>query len=137
MSYRLAAHARAALLLASVLTVFAGCGEDDDRAGSISLQDWVHQFDAVCEAVTVRLEGLGPGMSDAELAAFTVGSVTTLGALPPPDEQADIAATLLDDIEAGQQPGLDQATIDELDERILTAMTTLGISDTCIGGIPG
>ena len=47
------------------------------------------------------------------------------------------AAGLLDDIEASQQPDLDQTAIDELDSRILDAMTTLGVSDTCVGGVPG
>jgi hypothetical protein len=53
------------------------------------------------------------------------------------DERADVATGLLADIESSSRPGLDRIAIDELDERILTAMTTLDVSDTCIGGTPG
>jgi hypothetical protein len=114
-----------------------GCGVDDDGAGTVRVEEWVHQFDTVCTALAARLDELGPDMSDAAFVAFTIGSVTTLGALPPPDEHADVAAGLLDDIEASQQPDLDQIAVDELDSRILDAMTTLGVSDACIGGTPG
>jgi hypothetical protein len=120
----------------AVIASVSGCGNDDDGAGTVSVEDWVHQFDTVCTALAARLDELGPAMTEAEFAAFTVGSVTTLSALPPPAEHADVAAGLLDDIEASQQPDLEQTAIDELDIRILDAMTTLGVSDTCIGGAP-
>jgi len=127
------------LLVGGVLiSSVSGCGsDDDDGAGTVEIEEWVHQFDTVCTALAARLDLLAPAMTEAEFAAFTVGSVTTLSALPPPDEHADVAAGLLDDIEASQQPDLDQTAIDELDSRILDAMTTLGVSDTCVGGVPG
>jgi len=121
----------------AVIASVSGCGSDDDPAATVEIEEWVHQFDTVCTALAARLDELGPAMTEAEFVAFTVGSVTTLSALPPPDEQADVAAGLLDDIEASQQPNLGQTTIDELDSRILDAMTTLGVSDACISGVPG
>lgn len=138
MSRRPARRVGAALLVVGMLSASAACGGDDDtRADSVPLEEWVQQFDAVCEAITNRLDDLGRGMTADEFAAFTAGSVTTFRALRPPDEHADVAAGLLDDIELGQQPGLGQDDIDAIDARVLAALTTLGVSGACAGDVPG
>ena len=125
------------LVAARAFSAFVGCGGTDDRPTSVPLDEWVGQFDAVCEAVAARLGENGSGLSDAEFAAFTAGAVTVLRTLRPPDEHADVAAELLADMESSQGADVDQVAIDEIDGRILSAMTTLGVSDTCIGGDPG
>jgi len=128
----------ACLLLLGVIA--AACSDGTDSAvetDTVTLAEWVDRFDRACIGTADTLSESHTAMSDAEFAAFNTGALTALGALKPPDEKADIAQRLLDDMRASHQPGLDDDHVAVLDQRVFDAMTELGISDQCIGGVPG
>ncbi|MDH4146794.1 MAG: hypothetical protein OEY23_16670 [Acidimicrobiia bacterium] len=133
------AFARFAACLLPVAVLAAACGDDSDSSGgnTVSLAEWVDQFDRACIAATHALSNTASSMSDAELAAFNEGAFTTLAALKPPADKADIAAGLVDDLRNSLQPGLDEDQIAALDQQVLQAMTELGVSEECTGGAPG
>jgi hypothetical protein len=56
-------------------------------------------------------------MTAAPLAAFPLGSMTALDAMPPASEMADTAAQLVDDVRAAQHPDVDDPTAEQLDGR--------------------
>ena len=148
---------RAAIVLVTLGVLVAGCGSADPsdatpptssapastvgsvadgRPDLVTLSQWVHQFDEVCVGIGASEGAAGSAMSDIERTAFTAGAVAVLRALRPPDEMADTAAELLDLIEAGQQPDVDDAAMADIDQQLLATMHTLGVSDECVGGAP-
>lgn len=136
------ARRRGALgVLGGLAMIVVGCGDDNGDAAAasdtVTLDEWVDQFDRACIAVAQTLSDAAPSMSDAEFAAFNAGAFSVLAALEPPDERTETAATLLDDLRSSQQVGLSEDQLAALDQRILRAMTDLGISEQCIGGVPG
>ena len=134
------AFARFAACLVPMAALAAACGNDTNSAGAadtVSLAEWVDQFDRACIAATRALSDAASSISDAEFTAFNEGAFTTLAALKPPDDKADTAAGLVDDLRSSLQPGLDEDQLAALDQRVLQAMTDLGISEECTGGAPG
>jgi hypothetical protein len=134
-------HPAAIVVLGVVAVLAVGCGDDSNDAAdsrdTVTLGEWVEQFDRACIAAARALSDAAPPMSDAEFAAFNAGAFTILGALKPPDDKTDTAAGLLDDLRSSQEPGLDEDQLAAIDQRVLQAMTDLGISEQCTGGVPG
>lgn len=134
------AFARFVACVIPLAVLLAGCGDDSDSADgadTVSLAEWVDQFDRACIAATHALSNTASSMSDAELAAFNEGAFTILATLKPPADKADIAAGLVDDLRNSLQPGLDEDQIAALDQQVLQAMTELGVSEECTGGPAG
>jgi hypothetical protein len=84
---------RAATVLLGMVAVLAvGCSDDSENAAAsrdtVTLDQWVEQFDRACIAASRSLSDVAPSMNDAEFAAFNEGAFTILGALKPPDDKA-------------------------------------------------
>jgi len=109
------------------------CGEDDD---SIPLSQWVAEFDQKCAETIAVLSD--PDLSEAEFREISDAAIDEMRAIGEPDEMADVAADLLDAI-AANDDGTErtQSEIDALDQQALAAMTSLGVSESCIGGPQG
>jgi hypothetical protein len=109
------------------------CGGDED---TIPLTEWVAEFDQKCVETIEALAD--PDLSEAEFAEISDAAIDEMRAIGEPDEMADTAAELLDAI-AANADGIErtQSEIDALDQQALTAMTSLGVSDACIGGPQG
>ena len=118
-----------ALTLAGV-----ACGDDDDD--SIPLSQWVAEFDQKCVETMAALSD--PDLSDAEFREISDTAIAEMRAIGEPGEMADVAAGLLNTI-AANDDGAErtQSEIDALDQQALAAMTSLGVSDSCIGGPQG
>ena len=117
-----------ALVLAGV-----ACSDDDD---SIPLAQWVAEFDQTCvETIDALSE---PNLSEAEFQEISDAAIEEMLAIGEPDEMADVAAGLLD-VMATNGDGIERtpSEIDALDQQALAAMTSLGVSDSCIGGPQG
>ena len=109
------------------------CGGDED---TIPLADWVADFDQKCVETITELSD--PSLTQAEFEEISNAAIEEMRAIPEPDEMADTAAQLLDAIEASTDSAeRTQDEIDALDQQVLTAMTSLGVSDACIGGPQG
>lgn len=110
------------------------CGNDDDD--SIPLSQWVAEFDQKCVETMAALSD--PDLSDAEFREISDTAIAEMRAIGEPDEMADVAAGLLNTI-AANDDGTErtQSEIDALDQQALAAMTSLGVSDSCIGGPQG
>ena len=109
------------------------CSDDDD---SIPLAQWVAEFDQKCVETMAALSD--PDLSDAEFREISDTAIAGMRAIGEPDEMADVAAGLLNAI-AANDDGAErtQSEIDALDQQALAAMTSLGVSDSCIGGPQG
>ena len=119
------------------LTMFAftavACGGGED---AIPLADWVADFDQKCVETITKLSD--PSLTQAEFEEIGDAAIEEMRAISEPDELADTAAELLDAIEASTETTeRTQDEIDALDQQVLTAMTSLGVSDACIGGPQG
>lgn len=111
----------------------AGCGDDGDE--SITLAEWVEEFDRICVDVVGRV---GPDTSDEEFRRISEDALDEMRALGEPTEGAEEAATLLEVIERttlDDEISGEQAA--ELDRRFLAAATAVGLSDECLGGPAG
>lgn len=119
--------------LGALTLVGVGCGDDDD---AIPLSQWVAEFDKKCVETITALSD--PALSEAEFREISDAAIDEMRAIGEPDEMADVAAGLLDAI-AANDDGTErtQSEIDALDQRALEAMTSLGVSDSCIGGPQG
>jgi len=117
-----------ALVLAGV-----ACSDDDD---TVPLAEWVVEFDQKCVETVAALSE--PGLSEAEFREISDAAVEEMRAIGEPDEMVNTAAGLLDAI-ATNADGIErtQSEIDALDQQVLAAMTSLGVSDACIGGPQG
>jgi hypothetical protein len=109
------------------------CSDDED---TIPLTEWVAEFDQVCVETVAALSD--PDLSEAEFAEVSDAAIDEMRAIGEPDEMADTAAGLLDAI-AANADGIErtQSEIGELDQQAFAAMTSLGVSDACIGGPQG
>jgi hypothetical protein len=117
-----------ALILAGV-----ACSDDDD---SIPLTQWVSEFDQTCVETIAALSN--PDLSEAEFQEISDAAIEEMRAIGEPDEMADVAAGLLDVMATnGDEIERTQSEIDALDQQAFAAMTSLGISDSCIGGPQG
>lgn len=109
------------------------CGGDED---TIPLADWVADFDQKCVETIAELSD--PSLTQAEYEEISDAAIAEMRAISEPAEMADTAAQLLDAIEAStESTERTQDEIDALDQQVLTAMTSLGVSDACIGGPQG
>ena len=109
------------------------CGGDED---TIPLADWVADFDEMCVETIAELSD--PSLTQAQYEEISDAAIAEMRAISEPDEMADTAAELLDAIEASTDSvERTQDEIDALDQQVLTAMTSLGVSDACIGGPQG
>lgn len=120
------------------LTMFAftgvACGGGGEDA--IPLADWVADFDQKCVETITKLSD--PSLTQAEFEEIGDTAIEEMRAISEPDELADTAAELLDAIQASTDSAeRTQDEIDALDQQVLTAMTSLGVSDACIGGPQG
>ena len=120
-------------LLFVMLLVLSSCSDDDD---TIPLTQWVSEFDQKCVETVAALSD--PDLSEDEFRAISDTAIDEMRAISEPDEMADTAAGLLDAI-AANTDGIErtQSEIDALDQQALAAMTSLGVSDSCIGGPQG
>ena len=116
-----------------LLAVGAGACSDDDGDETVALADWVAQFDETCVDTMAKLSD--PALTEEEWASISDTAITEMRALPAPDEMTDTVAQLLDAIEASSDSAerSDQEA-EILDQQVLSAMTTLGVSDACIHG---
>lgn len=122
-----------AVLLASPAAAGA-CGDGD--SDTIPVAEWVAQFDVVCVDTAERLSA--PGLSGAEWDRISGAAMLEMRAVPEPDEMAETASDLLDAIEeSSERTERTDDEINALDGRVVTAATELGVSDECIGGVPG
>ena len=118
-----------------VAAAFAGCGSDSDE-GTIPVSDWVAEFDRQCVEIGAELSN--PQLTDEQFLAISERGVAEMRAIGTPDEMDAEAETLLTVLETTTaDTTLDDETISNLDQQFLNAATVLGISDACIGGLPG
>ena len=129
-THRLAMTGAAVLLSLGL----SACGDDDAEAATLPLEEWVDAFDAKCVELA---EQVTPETTDEEFAAVSEQALAEMRELPPPDEKADVTAELLDIIEESSDLDVDEADIEELDSRAMDALTELGVSVACIGGVDG
>jgi len=123
---------RLAGLTTLIFTAIA-CGGDED---TIPLADWVADFDQKCVEIIAELSD--PSLTQAQYEEISDAAIAEMRAISEPDEMADTAAQLLDAIEAStESTERTQDEFDALDQRVLTTMTSLGVSDACIGGPQG
>jgi hypothetical protein len=113
---------------------FVACGDDDDGDATIPLSEWVGEFDQMCVEVQGKLTA---ETTDQEFHEINDAALAQMRALAPPDEMAETATELLNVIECGPDQNLDDATIEDLDQPALAALTSLGVSQECTGGVPG
>ena len=97
------------------------CGDADTHTNTTPLLEWVDEFNRLCRATTA--EGVDRAFA-------------TMRALPPPDDKAAEARTLLDGIAADQDESLSDATRAALDRRTYAAGAALGVSEECLGPEP-
>lgn len=99
------------------------------------MAEWVTRFDQQCVDTIAALSE--PGLTEPEYKAINNAAFNEMRAIPPPGQMADTAAALIDAIEAStESTERTQAEIDALDQQVLDTMTSLGVSDSCIGN-PG
>ncbi len=129
----------------SGLALTAACAElwvplGDDvaqliRDGTVPLVEWVTWFDQQCVDTVAALSE--PGLTEAEYQDINDAAFSEMRAIPPPDQMADTAAGLVDGLQAStDSTERTQTEIEALDQQLLDAMRSLGISDACIGN-PG
>ncbi len=124
----------ATTMLVVVVGLAGGCG-DVDSSDTIALSDWVTKFEQTCADVYEQTSA--PALTDEEFMEISVRAITDMRAIGEPDEMADVVADLLDALESNSDQDLDDASIEAKDQRVLTAMASLGVEDACAGGAPG
>jgi hypothetical protein len=132
-------HADGGLALtAACAELWAPLGDDVAqliRDGTIPLAEWVTRFDRQCVDTVAALSE--PGLTETEYADINRAAFSEMRAIPEPDQMVDPAAGLIDALEASNDSTQrTQTEIEALDQQILDAMTSLGVSDACIGN-PG
>ena len=130
---RLQRIAAAASLIALAIGLAGGCG--GGSSDTIALSDWVTQFEQTCTDVLAQLSD--PALTDEEFTDISLQAIADMRAIGQPDEMADVVTDLLDALESNSDQDLDAATIEANDQRVLTAMASLGVTDACVGGAPG
>jgi hypothetical protein len=125
-------------LTAACAELWAPLGDDVAqliRDGTIPLVEWVTRFDRQCVDTLAALSQ--PGLTEAEYQDINDAAFSEMRAIPPPDQMADTAASLVDGLQAStDSTERTQTEIEALDQQLLDTMRSLGVSDACIGN-PG
>ena len=117
----------------TTLTFTAGaCGGDEN---TIPLAEWVADFDQKCVETIAELSD--PSLTQAEYEEISDAAIAEMRAISETDEMADTAVSSSTRSASTESTERTQDEIDALDQQVLTAMMSLGVSDACIGGPQG